>query len=102
VIERVLNGLSAARGRKSVILVSEGFIYDPNLDEFKRVNAAARRSNAAIYFLNARGLDGLPVEFSAEFGPALPAQDVGFLFTSMNMIDDGSESLAADRGGFTG
>jgi VWFA-related protein len=100
-LERVLNGLSVARGRKSVILVSEGFIYDPNLDEFKRVNAAARRSNAAIYFVNARGLEGLPMEFSAEFGPALPSQDVGFALSSMDRVDDGSESLASDSGGFT-
>jgi VWFA-related protein len=101
VLERALNGLAGARGRKSVILVSEGFIHDPNLDEFKRVNAASRRANAAIYFLNARGLDGLPIEFSAEFGPALPAQDVGYAFASMDRIDDGSESIADDSGGFT-
>ena len=101
VLERALNGLAGARGRKSVILVSGGFIYDPTLDEFKRVNAASRRANAAIYFVNARGLDGLPAEFSAEFGPALPAQDVGYAFASMSRIDDGSEALAADSGGFT-
>jgi VWFA-related protein len=35
VLERVLLSLGAAKGRKAVILVSEGFIYDPNLDEFK-------------------------------------------------------------------
>ena len=35
VLERVLTSLAATKGRKSVILVSEGFIYDPNLDEFK-------------------------------------------------------------------
>ena len=34
-LERVLTSLAATKGRKSVILVSEGFIYDPNLDEFK-------------------------------------------------------------------
>jgi len=95
VLERALNGLATARGRKSVILVSGGFIHDPTLDEFKRVNAASRRANAAIYFVNARGLDGIPVEFSAEFGPAMPAQDVGYAFASMNRIDDGSEAIAA-------
>ena len=101
VIERALNGLASAKGRKSVILLSGGFIYDPNLDEFDRVRAASRRANAAIYFVNARGLDGMPVEFSAEFGPSLPAEDIGFAFASMNRIDDGSENLAADTGGFT-
>ncbi len=38
VTERALNGLASARGRKSLILVSEGFIHDINLDEFKRVD----------------------------------------------------------------
>jgi VWFA-related protein len=101
VLERALNGLAGARGRKSVILVSEGFIYDPNLDEFKRVNAASRRANAAIYFVNAKGLDAMPMGFGAEFGPALPSQDVGYAFTSNMEQAAGSESLAADSGGFS-
>ena len=46
------------KGRKSLILVSEGFIYDPNLDEFKGTMQASRRSNAAIYFLDTRGPGG--------------------------------------------
>jgi VWFA-related protein len=100
-LERVLNGLASAKGRKSVILVSEGFIYDRNLDLFRRVNAASRRANAAIYFVNARGLDGLPMELSAEFGPAMPVQDISYAFASMNRIDDGSEALADESGGFT-
>jgi VWFA-related protein len=37
VVTRALGALVGAKGRKSMILVSEGFIYDPNLDEFKRV-----------------------------------------------------------------
>ena len=100
-LERALNGLAGAKGRKSVILVSEGFIHDPGLDEFKRVNAASRRANAAIYFVNARGLTGMPAELSAAFGPPLAVQDVGFAYVSMDMVDDGSEILAAESGGFT-
>jgi VWFA-related protein len=101
VIERALNGMAKARGRKSVILVSDGFVHDPSLEEFKRVTAASRRANAAIYFLNARGLQGMPVELTAAFGPPLAAQDVGFAHLSMDMEDDGSEALASDSGGFT-
>ena len=44
VLERALNGLAGAKGRKSLILVSEGFIHDLNLDEFKRVHNASRRA----------------------------------------------------------
>jgi VWFA-related protein len=100
-MERVINGLAAARGRKSVILVSEGFIYDVNLDEYKRVNEASRRANAAIYFVNARGLEGVPLEMTAQFGPALPDQDVGAAFTDQLDAVAGSETIASDSGGFT-
>jgi len=100
-LERALNGLASASGRKSVILVSEGFIYDLNLQGFKRVSTAARRANAAVYFLNARGLEGLPGEFSAAFGPPVASQDVGYAFASADFVDDGSEVIANDSGGFT-
>ncbi len=54
------------KGRKSLIFVSEGFVYDTEIDEIKRVGEAARRANVAIYFVDARGLKGLPALFSAE------------------------------------
>jgi VWFA-related protein len=100
-VERVLNGLAGAKGRKSVILVSEGFIYDTNLDEFKRVNEASRRANAAVYFVNARGLEGIPDAMTAQFGPALPDQDVGFAFAETLDAVAGAEGVADDSGGFT-
>jgi hypothetical protein len=43
----------------------------------------------------------MPVELTAAFGPPLPAQDVGFAYLSMDMEDDGSETLASESGGFT-
>ena len=100
-LERALNGLASAKGRKSVILVSEGFIHDLNIDEFKRVNEASRRANAAIYFLNARGLEGMPLAMTAEFGPALPDQDVGFAMTEGWEAVGGSEVVSNESGGFT-
>lgn len=101
VVERVLSSLAGTRGRKSLVLVSEGFIYDPNMDEFKRVNEASRRANVAIYFVDTRGLGGISPYATAQFGPALPQQDVGFTFAETFEASEGSESLAADSGGFT-
>ena len=100
-LERILNALGTTKGRKSIILVSEGFIYDPNLDEFKRVLQAARRSNVAVYFLDARGLEGMPLTMTAQFGPPLPEQDIGFAFMETVEASEGAESVAADSGGFT-
>jgi VWFA-related protein len=100
-LERVLNGLVGARGRKSVILISEGFVYDPNLDEFKRVQEASRRANAAVYFVNARGLDDSAVESLGLFGPALPPQDMGVAIAESAEAAAGADSLALGSGGFT-
>ncbi len=100
-MERALNGLAPVRGRKSVVLVSEGFVYDTQLPEFKRLIDVSRRVNAAIYFVNARGLEGLPDALSAEHGTMLPQEDIGFAFSQEAETQEGSVSLAADSGGFT-
>jgi VWFA-related protein len=101
VLERALNGLATAKGRKSVILVSEGFIDDTSIQRFKRVYEASRRANAAVYFLNARGLEGVPSAFTAQFGPPLDNQDIGFALAESFEAVGGSENIAANTGGFT-
>jgi VWFA-related protein len=100
-LERSLRALVGVEGRKSLILVSDGFIHDPQLDLFKRLVDASRRANTAIYFVNGRGLEGLPVAMTAEFSAPLPAEDIGSAFAESFEATEGSESLAADSGGFT-
>jgi hypothetical protein len=101
VLERVLMSLAATRGRKSLILVSQGFIYDPQLDEFKTVVQTSRRSNVAMYFVDTRGLGGMPLFATAEFGPAIDNQDIGAAFGDEFEQSAGAETLAADSGGFS-
>jgi VWFA-related protein len=101
VLQRAVLSLAQGKGRKSLILVSEGFIYDMQLDEFKRVLHAARTANVAIYFLDTRGLGGLPSTFSAEFGPPTDPRDIGSSFLDTMMEGEGSETLADESGGFT-
>ena len=100
-LERAIAALAPVRGRKSIVLVSEGFVYDTHLPEFKKIINASRRVNAAIYFLNGRGLEGLPDALTAEYSTALPAEDLGFAFAQEAETQEGSISLAADSGGFT-
>jgi VWFA-related protein len=100
-LERSLEALNATRGRKSLILISAGFIWDPNLDEFKRVAQAARRANTAVYFVNAEGLEGMPSQMTAEFGAALPEVDLGFALSEDFWDAEGAEAIASDSGGFT-
>jgi VWFA-related protein len=101
VLERVLMSLAATRGRKSLILVSQGFIYDPQLDEFKTVVQTSRRSNVAMYFVDTRGLGGMPSFATAEFGPAIDNQDIGAAFGDEFEQSAGAETLASDSGGFS-
>jgi VWFA-related protein len=101
IMKRSLLSLSGTRGRKSMILVSEGFIYDSNLDQFRKVLQAARSANVVIYFLDIRGLTGIPSRFLAETrGPAVP-QHVASAFVEKAEESTGSEGLASDSGGFT-
>jgi len=100
-MERALNSLAGSKGRKSLILVSQGFIFDPNLDEFRNVVQASRRGNAAVYFVDTMGLGGMPISMTAEFGPAIDNQDIGAAFAENLERAEGAESIAADSGGFT-
>ena len=100
-VERSLQALVGVEGRKSLILVSDGFIYDPQLDLFKRLVDASRRANTAVYFVNSRGLEGLPLSMTAEFSAALPPEDIGSAFAETFEATEGSDSLASDSGGFT-
>ena len=100
-LERALVALASTPGRKAAILVSEGFVHDPTLGEFKEVVDASRRSNVAVYFVDARGLTGMPLAATAEFGPQLLPQDLSSMSLDDPLASEGSEVLAADTGGFT-
>jgi VWFA-related protein len=100
-IERLLEGLGAVKGRKSLILVSEGFILDPTVRDSREVVRAARKANVAIYFLDTRGLEGTSSLYGAELGVAPVAQDIGPLLADLSFEAQGSEELASATGGFT-
>jgi len=101
-LERAMNALAGGRGRRAVVLASDGFIQDDELPEFQRVRDAARRANAVLYFLDARGLRD----------PAFDALDLPLVhdqvssnFVSLereyeSMTSAGAQSLAEDTGGF--
>jgi VWFA-related protein len=72
-IQRVIEAMARVHGRKSVLLLSEGFIHDAAPEDgYHSVVLAAQRANAAIYFIDVRGLEALAASASAE-----AARDVG-------------------------
>jgi VWFA-related protein len=100
-LRRVLEALTTTKGRKSVILVTDGFVHDPSLEDFKQVVEASRRANAAIYSVDSIGLAGMPVEFGAESSSPIADQDVGAAFMDASLSTEGNDDLADDTGGFS-
>ncbi|MBI3932936.1 MAG: VWA domain-containing protein [Acidobacteria bacterium] len=100
VLERTVAALAAARGRKTVLLVSEGLIHDPTLGEFRDVTEAARRANAVVYFVDARGLTTLPLSGAADVGRTVDPRDLGSFLDQGLREAEGSDSVAVESGGF--
>ncbi|HSD25849.1 MAG TPA: VWA domain-containing protein, partial [Vicinamibacteria bacterium] len=101
IVERSLEALAAERGRKSLVFVSGGLIQDPRLTISRQVVTASRRANAAVYFLDARGLLGAQTGMDAEIGTRTEFRDLGSWFSESRERAEGSRGLAADTGGFS-
>ncbi len=99
-MQRALDAVAAAPGRKSVILVSEGFVFDSSLEEHREVIEASRRANAAVYFVDARGLSGLPGFMTAEFGRPVDHRDYGMTLANTELDAEGAAAIAESTGGF--
>jgi VWFA-related protein len=99
-LTRAVDALRPARGRKSVILLSKGFVYDTEISAFKAVSEAARRANVAIYFIDAQGLvASTPGATAAAIGPT-DARDIGAATFDLTLDSEGAVSVAEDSGGF--
>ena len=102
VVRRGLEAVAAVRGRKSLLLLSEGFVDDPGTDR-RAVLAASREANVAVYFVNVRGLVALSDVGSAadpeQYATARERATAAFEDTVLESA--GAEALAADTGGFS-
>ncbi len=100
VMARAMDALADVKGRKAMLLVSQGFVYDVQLKEMKDVVLASRRNNVPVYFVDTRGLQALPQEFTAAFGRGIEVQDVVAVLADLSREAEGTESIALDTGGF--
>ena len=99
-MQRVIESLAGIKGRKAMVLVSQGFVYDVQLKQMKDVTLASRRHNVPIYFVDTRGLQGLPDAFTAAFGRPIEVQDTVAVLADLTREAEGTEALALDTGGF--
>ena len=103
-VRRELAALALGQGRKSLLLLSEGFLEDYGSD-LREVAAASRQANTAIYFLDARGLVAKPGFGSASevatFTLPDPREQAAMGFEDSVLLAAGAQTLADDTGGFT-
>jgi VWFA-related protein len=98
-LRRTLESLVARRGRKSILLFSRGFLQDSD-NTAREVAAAARAANAAVYFVDARGLVAQPGQYSAA-DPGVPnPSDFGRTGFEAGVLESsGTQALADETGG---
>lgn len=101
-LERLLLGLAPLRGRKAVVLASEGFVRDWTAPEQPALVNAASDANAAVYFLDAaserfRG----PVQQGADAPASVDRNTIGLRQEGSFLDAAGAEHLADDTGGRT-
>jgi VWFA-related protein len=96
---RALEALAGVKGRKAMLLLSAGFVYEPGFKDMKTLVDASMRVNVPIHFVDARGLKGLPEFMTAEYAVNFDVQDTVAVLADIARDAEGSENLALDTGG---
>ena len=93
------NGMARVPGRKTIIMMTDGFWVEDNLGSLRDVVSRAARASVRIYALDTRGLNrGLAS--SDIISAANPAQQQMAGPTLGDVSQDGPNSLAVDTGGY--
>jgi len=93
-LERVANGLARIPGRKTVVLMTEGFFVEDSRTQLEMLAARAARSGITIYSIDGRGLiNGMSVN------PDVTVMDRARV-TTFDTGDDGPTILTEGTGGF--
>ncbi len=107
-IENILRGLRDLPGRKTMVMLSDGFLLGGSNqgthDGVRRITDAATRSGVVIYALDTRGLIATPEAFDASqpgFGNEQPpGARMSIESSAMEANRDGLNALSRDTGGF--
>jgi VWFA-related protein len=100
-IDQAVFALSPQRGRKALLLLTEGFLNDPDLEVTRLVAGRCREANIAVYSLDVRGLQPGIEELSAASGAGAPnsAELVLMRQEQLEFEAAGNVALAEDTGG---
>jgi VWFA-related protein len=89
----VVDRLARIPGRKTVVLLSEGFFVEDSRSDLQAIAAAAARGSSTIYSIDGRGLIGAPSVASDVLTTAAGRS------TAFDTGDDGPNILTAGTGG---
>jgi VWFA-related protein len=101
-IRAVAGGLRKLPGRKTIILLSDGFFVDDEWANLRQMTDEANRASARIYAIDTRGLNrGSASSDILDMGPHGAVTPGGELpgVTGFDTTSDGPNSLAVDTGG---
>ncbi|HVR69707.1 MAG TPA: VWA domain-containing protein [Vicinamibacteria bacterium] len=100
-VDRAVFALTGLRGRKSLLLLTEGFLNDSDLGLVQEVASRCREANVAVYSLDVRGLmAGLGGMSAADAGTPNAAELALMATEQVEFQAAGSVGLAEDTGGF--
>jgi VWFA-related protein len=98
-VDRAIFALTGVRGRKSLLLLTEGFLNDSDLGIVQEVAGRCREANLVVYSLDVRGLmTGLSGADEQSMPDA--AQMAQMQVEQTDLVAAGSVGLAEDTGGF--
>jgi VWFA-related protein len=93
------NGMAKLQGRKTVVLLTDGFFVEDSWGNLRQIADLANRANVRVYTLDTRGLNrGTASSEIFEVGPHASATPAGEA-TGFDTASDGPNSLAVDTGG---
>jgi VWFA-related protein len=92
-VERGIEALRSLYGRKSLLLVSQGFTSDPRSRRMREVVALSREANAVVYFLDVREQ---ALSSAAAGAEALAAHTGGRSVRSSDGLESGVSRIAAE------
>ncbi len=95
----LVTGLGRVPGRKTVILMTEGFMFEESWGALRQIVAQAARSDVRIYTLDALGLRR--GDTGTDLSQMNPLETGGQVPTAAyNTVEEGPNTLAVDTGGY--
>jgi VWFA-related protein len=98
---RALRSLAEVKGRKAMILVSQGFIHEQGFKEVRELVDASLRVNVPVHFIDTRGLKALPDFMTTAYAQPFDVQDTVAVLADISREAEGADNVALDTGGLT-